>query len=83
MMDHDEMMAAKVAMLEAALGDLLVDRFCAMPDPVGEVRRYAEWRRLPAPSTAPDERMRALYEAVWDSFLDRVQAEVVQRTGVR
>ena len=76
MVDHDVMIAAKVSMLEHLVRDLLVDRFNNMPDPVGEVTRYAETRGKLKPGVKVEPDLEPIRQGVWQQFLDSVVAGV-------
>jgi hypothetical protein len=75
MVDH-QTIAAKIALLESVVWDILVDRFNSTPNPVSTARQYAE-TKLPSRhgvKTAPD--LEPIREAVWHEFFDSVIAGV-------
>jgi hypothetical protein len=75
MVDH-QTIAAKIALLESVVWDILVDRFNSTPDPVTTARQYVE-TKLPSRhgvKTAPD--LEPIREAVWQEFFDSVIAGV-------
>jgi len=75
MVDH-QTIAAKIALLESVVWDILVDRFNSTPNPVSTARQYAE-TKLPSRhgvKTAPD--LEPTREAVWQEFFDSVIAGV-------
>jgi hypothetical protein len=79
MVDHEVMIAAKVAMLEFVVRDLLIDRFNSVPDPIGNAMRYAEtrWKIKPGVRFQDFENdLEPIRQAVWQEFLDSVVAGV-------
>ena len=75
MVDH-QTIAAKIALLESVVWDILVDRFNSTLNPVSTARQYAE-TKLPSRQgvkTAPD--LEPIREAVWQEFFDSVVAGV-------
>jgi hypothetical protein len=75
MVDH-QTIAAKIALLESVVWDILVDRFNSTPNPVSTARQYAE-TKLPSRhgvKTAPD--LEPIREAVWQELFDSVIAGV-------
>ena len=72
--DHDQMMAAKVAILEALLVDVLIDKFAAMPDGIAAAVAYAEVRKRPA--VRRDPVLDLAFEESFAALLDRVVAGV-------
>lgn len=56
MLTHDELIAAKVALHERLLLDILEERFAAQPDPIDQLEAYARRRvtlRPPSQDPAP------------------------------
>jgi len=76
MIDHDVMIAAKVSMLELIARDILVDKFNAMPDPLGNAMRYAQTREKPKPGAKIELDLEPIRQGVWQQFLDSVVAGV-------
>jgi hypothetical protein len=75
-MVDQQTIAAKIALLESVVWDILVDRFNSTPNPVSTARQYAE-TKLPSRhgvKTAPD--LEPIREAVWQEFFDSVIAGV-------
>ena len=81
MVDHDVMIAAKVSMLEKIVTDILVNQFNNIPDPIGEVTRYAETRGKLKPGTKVEPDLEPIRQGVWQQFLDTVVAGVRRSQG--
>lgn len=81
MLTHDELIAAKVALHERLLLDILEERFAAQPDPIDQLEAYARRRvTLRPPSQDPaDERAHVGGEAVRQEFFDRLESNLRRR----
>ena len=80
MTSHEELMAAKIALLEQVAKDLLANHFLGYGNPVEEFQQYAEKRKAIGPNAAPDPsgEMASAFVGVWSEFLDGVSAAIAQ-----
>jgi hypothetical protein len=68
----DEIIALKLAILEAVVRDLLIAQFSGQPDSVSAARAYAELKT--APPSQPDPEMEHKRQEAWNAFLDPIVA---------
>ena len=75
MVDH-QTIAAKIALLESVVWDILVDRFNSTANPVSTARQYAETKLPSRHGVKPAPDLEPPREAVWQEFFYSVIAGV-------
>jgi hypothetical protein len=68
----DEIVVLKLAVLEAAVRDVLIAHFSEQPDPVSAARAYAETKIGPPGNL--DAEMEHKRQEAWNAFLDPILA---------